>query len=155
MVTNEDLKINLECVKEEIFKRFEAQIEKLESRIGHVEIENETLKRDNARLKKENMDMKDEIKYANIAANIVLIRTNNLEQHTRKDSIRIFGVCDENKNETVTETSEKTIQMLKKIGMTTTKDDISIAHRLGPSTVPNAGQSSQSLLRELPKHKPL
>ena len=43
--------------------------------------------------------MKEENNKENVASNIALIRTNILEEHTHKD-IRIFGVCDENKNET-------------------------------------------------------
>ena len=96
-----------------------------------MEIENENLKKENARLKKESVEIKDEIKGANISAKIALIRTNNLEQHTRKDNIRLFGIRDNNKHETVEETTEKTVEVLNKIGMNITNADISIAHRLG------------------------
>ena len=102
------------------------------SRSGLIEIENENLKKENECLKKENDgDLKEDIIGANIAANIALIRTNNLEQHGRKDSIRLFGIKDGNKNKSVEQTTDKTIQVLKTIGMIVTKSDISIAHRLG------------------------
>ena len=84
------------------------------------------------KLKQENARLKDEIKGANVTSGIALIRIHNLEQHTRKDSIRLFGVKDEKKDENVTETINKTVKVLEKIGMTVFSKDISIAHRLGP-----------------------
>ena len=130
-ITKDDLKASLEQVKNELCQNFNEQLEKLESKIVQIEIENENLKKENTRLKKENIDMKEDIKNANISATIALTRTNNLEQHTRKDNIRLFGVPDENKNEKVEETIEKTVQILNKIGVSVSKADVSIAHRLG------------------------
>ena len=59
-------------------------------------------------------------------------KLNELEQHTRKDSIRIRGIDDPEKEETSVRSAEKAVKVLKdKLGMNISEKDISVAHRLG------------------------
>ena len=65
---------------------------------------------------------------------MALKKTNDLEQYTRKSSVRIFGLEDE-KNEEIAITIAKVNNLLNdKLHMHTKESDINIAHRLGPYT---------------------
>ena len=59
---------------------------------------------------------------------------NDLEQHSRKDSVRMFGVRDLNKQETAEKTVDVVVDVLSSIDVQITQNDISIAHRLGTFT---------------------
>ena len=131
-VTKDDLKKSLTEIKQDILSILQEKLDKLEVKLIQNQHDNDELKNNNIKLKQENARLKDEIKGANITSGIALIRINKLEQHTRKDSIRLFGVKDEKKDENVTETINKTVKVLEKIGMIVSSKDISIAHRLGP-----------------------
>ncbi|XP_041377200.1 uncharacterized protein LOC121389625 [Gigantopelta aegis] len=58
-------------------------------------------------------------------------KLNDLEQYTRKNSVRIFEVNDKNRDETTEQTMEAAVGVLKKIGVDIKVGDINIAHRLG------------------------
>ena len=63
---------------------------------------------------------------------MALKKTNDLEQYTRKSSVRIFELEDE-KNEEIAITIAKVNNLLNdKLHMDTKESDINIAHRLGP-----------------------
>lgn len=58
--------------------------------------------------------------------------TTLLEQHGRKDSIRIVGMEDTSERESVEECVQKVVDLLNdKLDVGLCKDDINIAHRLG------------------------
>ena len=63
------------------------KLDKLEVKLLQIQLDNDELKNNNIKLKQENARLKDEI---NVTSGIALVRINNLEQHTRKDSIRLF-----------------------------------------------------------------
>ena len=132
VLTKDDLKKRLTEIKQDILSILQEKLDKLEVKLLQIQLHNDELKNNNIKLKQENARLKDEIKGANVTSGIALININNLEQHTRKDSIRLFGVKDEKKDGNVTETINKTVKVLEKIGMTVSSKAISIAHRLGP-----------------------
>lgn len=61
------------------------------------------------------------------------MRINDLEQYTRRNSVRIYGIDDQNNRETPAETTSKIIQMFNNnLEIQVKEYDIDIAHRLGP-----------------------
>ena len=58
-------------------------------------------------------------------------KLNNLEQHSRKDNVRVFGITDPNKLETAENTVDVVVKVLRGIDVAIDKNDIHIAHRLG------------------------
>ena len=130
-MTENYFKEYLDNVKTEIIKSFEEKLEKMAGKIFEIERKQNKLIEENIELEKENRAMHEKIKAIDFTANLALTRTNNLEQYTRKDSIRIFGIVDKKRDETAQETIVQTLQVLAKIDMNVTKSDISIAHRLG------------------------
>ena len=73
-------------------------------------------------------------KLAVYKSELAMRRLNDLEQHSRKDSVRMFGVRDLNKQETAEKTVNVVVDVLSSIDVQITKNDISIAHRLGKFT---------------------
>ena len=92
----------MECFKTMMLSVKE-DIEKMKNDLASKEVE---------RLQRENMKQKFEI--------------DKLEQYTRKDNIKIFGI-----NEVVNEdTNEIVVNVAKDMGLTICKEDISTRHRL-------------------------
>ena len=57
-------------------------------------------------------------------------KINDVEQWTRKSSVRVFGIKDTDKNETHTESEEKIVNLIEnKLGVNV-KNRIDIAHRV-------------------------
>ena len=72
------------------------------------------------------------VKTANVERNCLVNRYENdsLEQYTRRDNLRIFGLEEEeDENENILEA--KVIEVANDMGVNITQSDISIAHRLG------------------------
>ena len=107
-------------------------IEKLESRVLTLEIENDTLKK---QLQKVKSTFKQSESLANLAVyknGLTMRKLNDLEQHSRKDNVRMFGVSDPNKLETAENTANVVVKVVRGIDVATDTNDIHIAHRLGP-----------------------
>ena len=138
LISREDLKAELENTKTDILTRFEERLDKLELRILTGEIENDKLKKENMALKTQCNKMLCDVNSAVFSSNVARQKIDELEQHTRKNSIRIFGVADKNKTESAEQTTEATVGVMQKIGVSITKSDIDIAHRLGKFTETSA-----------------
>ena len=129
---NDDFKNQLEIMKTEIIAKFDEKVQKMDGKIFQLEKENEKLKIENTKFTKRIETAKQKEKECDFSAKLALTRTNNLEQYTRKDSIRIFGIPDENKDERYDITFNKSqMNLLETIGMDISISDVSIAHRLG------------------------
>ena len=125
---HQELKSLIENDQKEIFKRIE-----------HLESENFELKQSNEELKKSLSDMKDESKtnhdlISTIENDVKLnsIKTNNNEQYSRKNNIRIFGLPQVDKKEDPTKVVLSFIKEklnLKHFEM----KEIEAAHRVGIS----------------------
>ena len=118
-------------MKSDICVKLDEKIEKLEGTIFNLQQENDKLKTENAQLKKEIETTEQKTKEIDLTAKLALTRSNNLVQHTRNNSIRLFAIADENKHETLDVIMEKSLGLLKSIGMDVSVLDVSIAHRLG------------------------
>ncbi len=76
--------------------------------------------------------LKEQINMKSNLCGVLQSRMNDLEQYTRRNSIRIFGLRDNNENETIYETEKVVLGFLNnKLGLKMTPSDIDILHRLG------------------------
>jgi len=134
LVTKSDLEKVVDRVKREITTEMTEKMDKLESRIFELEIKNDDLYKENENLREQIQGSREYIEDVDYGVHMALKKTNDLEQYTRKSSVRIFGLEDE-KNEEIAITIAKVNNLLNdKLHMDTKESDINIAHRLGPYT---------------------
>jgi hypothetical protein len=136
MLTTQDLKKALQEIKDDILKEVNLTIqttfEEMNGRLHDLSVENETLNKKVWALTRKNSDLEVGVKAAKNDAKITAQKTNDLEQHTRKSSIRIFGLPDNKKDESIYQTADVVTQLLtEKLQMKISPFDIDIAHRLG------------------------
>ena len=153
VVTNEVLTETVNAMKEELKQKFSAdlsaaynyiktveskqektskQVEYLRSEISDMETKMSDLEVENESLRVTNDQLVDRLNQSNavIKANEVCI--NNLEQYSRVNNIRIYGIDDKKKNESPDETAEEVCKLLNRdLQMKVSKSDIDIAHRMG------------------------
>ena len=104
----------------------------IRNEMSDLDVRCETLSGHNQALKTENNNLHDRIKEANYSLKIKEKEINDLEQYTRRNSIRIYGINDTNARETAEETTEKVIAMMgNELGINLEHRDIDIAHRIG------------------------
>ena len=130
-LSKDDFKNQLEIMKTEIIAKFYEKVQKMEGKIFQLKKENEKLKIENTKLTKRIETTEQKAKECDFSAKLALTHTNNLEQYTRKDSIRIFGIPDENKDERYDITFNKSLNLLETTDIDIAISDVSIAHRLG------------------------
>lgn len=152
MVTTDFLTMTIERVKEEIRDIMNEKIEKLESRMFDIELCNDKLKEENTLLKEKIKQQEDRLDSLEDGLNLCFQEQNDLEQYTRKSSIRITGLQDLNKDEDIEQTIHIVNDFLKNtVKMNIEKNDINIAHRLGPF---KQGQNRPVIVRFMSrKHK--
>lgn len=101
------------------------KISDLETKVEHLKIENIRLTADNEKLFDLFNQRDDVLKQQDN-------RLNNLEQYSRRNSVRIYGIDDRNPKETSHETSEIVANILKsKLNVDVDIQDIDVAHRTG------------------------
>lgn len=100
LVTKSDLEKVVDRVKREITTEMTEKIYKLESRIFELEIKNDDLYKRNEYLREQIQYSREYIEDVDYGVQMALKKTNDLEQYTRKSSVRIFGLEDE-KNEEI------------------------------------------------------
>jgi hypothetical protein len=136
LITKEDLKVAMQCLKgeirEEVNNTVKEKFDELNGKNHELAVTNDKLREDIKHLNEKCTKQSFEITAAMNAGRQANSKVNDLEQHTRKSSIRIFGMNDGNKDETITETSCVVTKLLnEKLGMQVEAEDIDIAHRLG------------------------
>lgn len=110
----------------------DTKAEDLEQRIKSLEDELDTVKETNRRLESRQIDHEGELNSLKYATKTREIQHNDLEQYTRSNNIRIFGLDDRNKDETADETTEIVLKFCSnKLNIDLRDRDIDIAHRLG------------------------
>ncbi|XP_021372694.1 uncharacterized protein LOC110462821 [Mizuhopecten yessoensis] len=121
----EDIHSQMIILREDIKKENRELVERLESRVFDLEEQNDDLKQTVSKLEQHLGESEDrQCEQDN--------KLNDLEQHGRKNTIRIVGLEDSNKNETVEECVEKIVKFVyDKLNVTIVEADIDIAHRLG------------------------
>ena len=92
----------------------------------------ENLEVENSNLKKANQKLEDSLQGRVTVQKSHANRINDLEQYSRRNSIRIYGVDDRNPTETPYQTALKVADTLSsKLGLNIDFLDIDIAHRMG------------------------
>lgn len=128
MLTREYLDRKITQLKSDICAENREITDRLEGRIHELETDNEDLRKTVEYLEGEI----DQLKASREKTEFQL---NDLEQHGRKDSIRITGLDDPSEKETVEECVGKVVDFVtEKLGVELTKNEVSIAHRLGKYT---------------------
>lgn len=108
-------------------------IENVRNELSDCKIEQESLNEEIRRVRNENLQLKTKIDEFNLQSRVNINHTNKLEQYTRNNSIRIYGLDDRNKYEKVADSCSLVINMLNnKLKLNVSRSDIDIAHRLGP-----------------------
>jgi hypothetical protein len=104
------------------------KIDKLESRIFDLELSNDKLKQENDIMRNHISRQEDRMDGLEDGLNLCFQEKNDLEQYTRKSSIRITGLDDHDKDENIEE-SIKTVHkfLTKTVKMEIKESDINIA----------------------------
>jgi hypothetical protein len=100
LVTKSDLEKVVDRVKREITTEMTEKMDKLECRIFELEIKNDDLYKKNENLREQIQNSREYIEDVDYRVHMALKKTNDLEQYTRKSSVRIFELEDE-KNEEI------------------------------------------------------
>lgn len=153
MITTEFLSSKLEALKAELKEHFDKELEKIYSRIKSLERERDSAKDEtitiknnisdmesklhaiqdqNEKIKSENQKLTEKIDNLQGLFKSQEIQFNDLEQYTRRNNIRIYGLDDRKKDETAQETMYVVLNFLRdKLGISLKPCDIDIAHRIG------------------------
>lgn len=108
------------------------EVENLKSEASDLKEEIEKLKSENDRLKTKNEQISDTLAQREQKLQVNEKEINELEQYTRRNSLRIYGIHDNDRNENARMSANKAIAMIKdKLEVPVTIADVDIAHRLG------------------------
>lgn len=125
----------LEVTEKRMFDRLTEKIDEQEARIFMVEKEDDVLRHDFQEICLEWEKQQDEIQKLHRKVDEISNKQNDLEQHGRLSSIRIYGLEGGSKRDTVSECSDKLLHGLnKELGMDTQATDIDVTHRLAHTT---------------------
>ena len=117
----------------------------LKIQLAHPENEFTTLKQDYVELKtdyletvvelkalkRENQGIKDEFNVQRGVVDAVYKSNNELEQYTRRNNMRIFGLKDTNPAETAAQTEQIVGNLITKLGYKIHPSEVEVAHRTG------------------------
>ena len=126
------------------------ELEKLQGYIHDLHVENETIKKELNNMKEERTILVEEARQLRVVCNILQGQNNDLEQYTRRNNIRIFGVRETarfEKSEDTTREVEKIIRKLNILNLNATCIDV--AHRIGQQRP----ASDRAILVRLTSHK--
>lgn len=131
MITKEYMDRKILRLKEDIKKEYREITERLEGRMFDLEKENERLGQRITHLEERDEEMDDDRQEVKKETKN---RLNDLEQHGRKNSVRIFGLED-TARESVEECVDKVVGFVNdRLSLNVQNGDIDIAHRLGKFT---------------------
>ncbi len=134
--TMSDWKEHLESVKRDIINTLSKEISDLKSELQQLKVEQVSLKATSDQQTREIAELKAELKDARSTNNVLVHRTNDLEQYSRRESIRISGFPD-NPHESAAKCEENVCNFVNdklKLPVKITPSDIAAAHRLGGSS---------------------
>ena len=112
-----ELRLQLAALEGELFE-VKAVLEKTTSELNNVKTSNAIL-----------IEQMNENKYT---SHVLNASQNDLEQYSRRNNIRIFGIKDQNPKESFQQTEKLVLSVLDtKLGIKVAPTDIDIAHRIG------------------------
>ena len=110
----------------------ESDMEIIKSKVADQKVEIDKLCDEEARMKLENKKLKDLLREREHQMWVQGVEVNDLEQYSRRNNLRIYGVDDRNLREAPEETAQKLIALFRdKLELDITTKDIDIAHRMG------------------------
>jgi hypothetical protein len=131
LVTKDIFNSEIKALKTDIIESVSTKIQEIEGRMFELETENKQLKQEVNRCKQKQDDIEERLVQTLYAITLSNNKVNDLEQWTRKSSVRVFGLKDTNRNETHTESEEKVVNMVRnKLGIDI-ENTVDIAHRVG------------------------
>ena len=152
MIT-EDLTNKLFKLREDLKKHFQEELEKVDHRVSELEnkikhnektitsLQNdnsdlrtkvEKLEEDYKKLKIEKDNMEEKVYETAQTVKLSEMHINEIEQYTRRNNIRIYGISDKKKDETAEETTGEVLKFLAiDLDLSLHSRDINIAHRIG------------------------
>ena len=108
------------------------EIEDLKAATSDLQTEVERSKAENEKLAKANNDLREAVKQREMTHKSHEKELNEIEQYTRRNSVRIYGVADSERFEASSRTAELVASMINsKLELPVSTSDIDIAHRLG------------------------
>ena len=114
----------LERIKKDIIQALSTEINKLKDVMLATQAENRQLKHDITTVKRENLELRDQLTYNKN-------KINDLEQYSRRNSIRIFGLPEES-NESNYECLCKVLNLVNdRLQVSMNENDIDAIHRTG------------------------
>jgi exosome complex exonuclease DIS3/RRP44 len=123
---NKRLKEVMDTVKTQ-----EVIIEELRNKVSDLETKTETLGKQNETTVNKCEKLKEILYEREAKINSLDRRNNDLEQYSRRNNIRIYGLKDE-KKETYFDTCQKVLSLMNdKLGIKLRNGDVDIAHRIG------------------------
>ena len=78
----------------------QAEVETLKNKVSDLETSKETLEEKGIKLAERCDNLEDQLQNAQAYIQWQILKQNDLEQYTRKNSVRIYGIHDNNENET-------------------------------------------------------
>lgn len=110
----------------------ENEVETLKSQISDQKVEVDRICEEERRIKEENRKLKDLLREREHQMWTQGMELNDLEQYSRRNNLRVYGVDDRNFHETPEETAQKLVSLFRdKLELDISAKDIDIAHRLG------------------------
>lgn len=153
MITEEFLSSKLETLKIELKSHFDQELETVYAKIEALEQQKEMDKKEvegvkndlsdmetkvqavqskNKSLEQKNTELSEKIKEMSESIINQEIHLNDIEQYTRRNNIRIYGIDDRNRDETAQETTYTLLNFFRdQLSVSLKPSDIDIAHRMG------------------------
>lgn len=98
-------------VKDKV-KVIEGTVDTLQNKVSDMETAIEKMKDANKDLSTENNRMKQQLEEREVKLKSQSIELNNIEQYTRRNSVRIYGLDDQTPNETSIETARQVVKLV-------------------------------------------
>ena len=131
LVTKDMFNTEMNRLKSDIIQTLTVKVTELEGRMFDLESENKQLRQEVETLKQNQTNTEERLEQTLYAMTLTNDKINDVEQWTRKSSVRVFGIKDTDKNETHTESEEKIVNLIEnKLGVNV-RNRIDIAHRVG------------------------
>ena len=138
----QDLKTHLHKELEKVYDRIkdlernqlkhEQEITDLKNKVSDLETDRDNVKTKYDQLKQSHDKLDARVGEMEKLAKVNAKNVNEVEQYTRRNNIRIYGIDDRNKNESAEDTITLVLKFLKsKLDVDLERWDIDIAHRMG------------------------
>ena len=107
-------------------------VEEFKNKVSDMESGMEKIESENKKNAMDNKALRQQLEEREFKLRVQSDEINNLEQYTRRNSVRIYGINDRNPKESPIETARTVVQLVNdKLHLSISTADIDIAHRMG------------------------